>query len=186
MKSKSGSHDDQLCCISVYLALPTCDMTIQSQILKNQQREITFVRSVRYSTHHDHHSLSWHTNIRGPWVQYPVWMNKIPSLQWQCITRICRHQVRLGSELHLTWFMYSIYTCRVLHSNQVPNFLPPYCCSMFRCYWHRSALSVIYIRVTDLILPFQFNKFHTMTAVIMMVTRGLYWQIWHSCGRASW
>jgi hypothetical protein len=103
-----------------------------------------FVRRVGRSAHHGQHSLSWHTYIRGPWVQYPIWMNEIPSLQWQCITRICRYQVWLGCELHLTWFMYSIYTCRVLHNNQVPNFLRAYCCNTFRCYWHRSTLSVIY------------------------------------------
>jgi hypothetical protein len=117
---------------------------IQNQIFNNQRREVTFVRRVGGSAHHDHQSLSWHTYIRGPWVQYPIWMNKIPYLQWQCITRICRYLVRLGSEMHLTWFMYSIDTCRVLHNNQVPNFLSAYCCNMFRCYWHTSTLSVIH------------------------------------------
>jgi len=80
LKSKSGSHDDKLCCICVYLA-PNYTRLIQNQILKNQQRKVTFVQRVGRSAHHDHHSLSWHTYIRGPWVQYPVWMNKIPSLQ---------------------------------------------------------------------------------------------------------
>jgi hypothetical protein len=124
LKSKSGSHDDKLCCICVYLALPTRDMTsFKAKCLRISNEKLTFVIWVGRSAHHDHHSLSWHTYIRGPWVQYPIWMNKIPSLQWQCITRMSRYQVRLSSELHLSWFMYSIYTCRVLNNNQVPNFL---------------------------------------------------------------
>lgn len=145
LKSKSGLQDDKLCYICVYFG-PTYTRHdfILNSTCKNQQREVTFVRRVKRSVHHDHRSFSWHTQIRGPWVQYPIWMNKIPSLQWQCITRIYGYQVRLGFELHLTWFMYSIYTCHVLHNNQVPNFMRAYCCNMFGCYWHRSTLSVIY------------------------------------------